>query len=308
MAGPLSGKVALVTGASRHIGKGIAIELGAAGATVWISARKLGQSAGDVGSLRATAAAIADLGGDAICVQCDAGDDQQVASLFEQIEARSGGLDILVNNASPDFSHMVGKRFWEIPFDEMTACLWIGPRSQFVASVHAARLMMPAGRGLIVTISSHGGNEYVLSLPYGAGKAAMEKITHDAGLELREHGVAVVSLWPGFVTEREVAPVAEAVLEVAADQTLGSLTSQYGESPRFSGRAVVGLATDPDVMRWTASALTTRRAALEYGFTDIDGHQPPQEMRISRHIDPATQPALLAMLEPFPPSSTRSFE
>jgi hypothetical protein len=84
--------------------------------------------------------------------------------------------------------------------------------------------------------------------------------------------------------------------------------AEHGETPRFSGRAVVALASDPDVMRWTASAITTRRAALEYGFTDVDGHQPPQEMRIGRHLGPDAVPALLTMLEPFPPSHTRSFE
>jgi NAD(P)-dependent dehydrogenase (short-subunit alcohol dehydrogenase family) len=304
---PLEGKVALVTGSSRHIGKGIAVELGAAGAQVWISARKLGDSADDVGTLRATAAAIEAQGGEAVPVQCDSGDDEAVAALFAQIAERAGRLDVLVNNASPDFASMVGKRFWDIPTEQMTACLWVGPRSNFVASAHAARMMIPAGQGLIVNVSSHGSKEYMLSLPYGAGKAAMEKITHDSGLELREHGVAVVSLWPGFVTEREVAPTAPQVTS-AVDRRLAEMTAHFGESPRFCGRAVVALATDPDVMRWTAAAITTRRAAAEYGFTDVDGHQPPQEMRINRHLPADQLPPLLTLLEPFEPSEVHSYE
>jgi dehydrogenase/reductase SDR family protein 1 len=307
MSRALAGQVALVTGASKHIGKGIALELGAAGATVWITARTLGASDDEVGSLRATAVAIGELGGEAVPVRCDHADDAAVADLFVRIAERSGRLDVLVNNASPDFSAMVGKRFWEIPVEAMTACLNVGPRSNFVASGHAARLMLPAGRGLIVNVSSHGSREYMLSVPYGAGKAAMEKITHDAGLELREHGVAVVSLWPGFVTEREIQPEAESVVR-AADAAFAKVAADYGESPRFSGRAVVALASDPDVMRWTASALTTRRIGREYGFVDVDGRAPPAEMRVNRHLAEAELPGLFKILEPFPPLEMTAYE
>ncbi len=301
----LSGRVALVTGASKHIGRGIALELGAVGATVWLSARTLGESADEVGSLRATAAAIEAGGGTAIPVRCDQADEVQVAGLFGQIAATSGRLDVLVNNASPDFSSMVGKRFWELPAAAMSACLMVGPYSNFLTSGHAARMMLTRGTGLIVNVSSHGSHEYVLSLTYGAGKAAIEKMSHDAGLELREHGVAVVSLWPGFVTQRET-PNQVAVPSV--DTAFESIANRFGESPRFCGRAVVALAGDPDVLRWTASALTTRRIAQEYGFSDIDGTQPPTEMRVNRHLDEAELPMLFKILEPFGPTGYTVYE
>jgi dehydrogenase/reductase SDR family member 1 len=301
----LTGQVALVTGASKHIGRGIALELGAAGATVWLSARTLGETDHEVGSLRATAADIEAAGGTAFPVRCDQADEDQVAALFAEIAERSGRLDILVNNASPDFSSMVGKRFWELPPAAMTTCLMVGPYSTFLTSAHAARMMLAQGSGLIVNVSSHGSHEYVLSLPYGAGKAAIEKMSHDAGFELREHGVAVVSLWPGFVTQRETP---NEVAVPSADATFESIANRFGETPRFCGRAVVALAGDPEVLRWTASALTTRRVAREYGFTDIDGTEPPTEMRVNRHLDEAELPMLFKILEPFGPTGTKAHE
>jgi NAD(P)-dependent dehydrogenase (short-subunit alcohol dehydrogenase family) len=305
MSGELSGKVALVTGASKHIGRGIALELGAAGATVWVAARTLGESDDEPGTLRSAAAEITASGGEGIAVQCDAGDDEALASVFAQIAERSGRLDVLVNNASPDFSSMVGKRFWDLPADDMTVCLDIGPRSAFVASQHAARMMIPQGSGLIVTVSSHGSREYILSVPYGAGKAAMDKLTHDTGLELQEHGVAVVSIWPGYVTEREPA---SATISAAVDRRFIEMALEHGETPRFSGRAVVALATDPGVMRWTANSVTTRRLAAEYGFTDVDGHQPPREMRVSRGTPSDDLPMLFRILSPWGDVIATAFE
>ena len=177
MGGLLSGRVALVTGASKNIGKGMALEVGAAGATVYLTARTLEDTSGALGSLERTAAEINAAGGDAVPVQCDHGDDAAVARVFEQIAQRHGRLDLVVNVASPDFSAMVGRPFWELDLDDMTRCLDIGPRSNYVTTVFAARMMIPERAGVVINISSHGANEYLLSVPYGVGKAAIDKVT-----------------------------------------------------------------------------------------------------------------------------------
>jgi dehydrogenase/reductase SDR family protein 1 len=294
--GPLDGLTALVTGASRGIGRGIAVELGACGATVHVTARTVDGPDG----LAATAAQIEELGGSAAIHACDHRDDGEVERVFSEITRVHGALDILVNNASPDFTAMVGSSFWEIAPSFIDACLALGPRSNFVATSLAARQMVPRRRGLIVNISSHGAQDYVLSVPYGAAKAAIDKLTADTALELRSHGVAVVSLWPGLVkTERIMAlatPRADGGAEVAG------LDLAIGESPRFPGRAVVALATDPDVLDRTGRAFTASRLAREYGFTDEDGSLPPEVRNLATHLGGQDQvPDYWRLVEPFDP-------
>jgi len=274
MGGTLSGRVALVTGASKNIGKGIALEIGAAGAVVYLTARTLDDTPGALGSLRRTAAEIDAGGGQSIPLQCDHTNDGEVARVFEEITARHGRLDLVVNVASPDFSSMVGKPFWELPFDEISRCLEIGPRSNYVTTALAAPIMIAQRGGLVVNISSHGSGAYLLSVPYGAGKAAIDKITRDTASELRGHGVAVVSLWPGLVLTEGLLSHAE----VAPDgtRTLHGLDIGFGETPKFNGRAVVALASDPEIMKRSGGSFWSSRLAREYGFTEDDGHLPPE--------------------------------
>ncbi len=294
--GPLTGKVAVVAGGSRNIGRGIAVELARAGAEVWITGRTEGESEQDLGTLRGTTAQIASLGGAARWVRCDHRDDAEVKRAFDQILEGSGRVDILVNNASPDFSPMVGKPFWEVPPDAVAACLEIGPKSDLVAMCQVVPSMLNSGGGLIVNISSHGSHEYVLSVPYGAGKAAIDKITHDTALELRDHGVCVVSLWPGYVTGREAG---EGMEFLADDPVFMEATRRIGESPSFPGRAVVALASANDMMRWSGCAVTTRRLGDEYGFVDADGSRPQRDMRFQTTLSEEEIPALFRILEPF---------
>ncbi|MFN8027655.1 MAG: SDR family NAD(P)-dependent oxidoreductase [Acidimicrobiia bacterium] len=240
----LTGKVALVTGASKGIGKGIALELGYSGATVYVTARTVEQTEETPGLLQ-TAREIDEAGGKGIPVQCDHGDDAQVEALFERIGKEHGALDILVNNASPDFSSMVGVPFWEIPFSNLDACLDIGPRSAYVATTFAVRQMLPRNEGLIVNISSHGSVDYILSSPYCIGKAGIDKFTRDAALELAGTNITVVSLWPGLVLTERIMSQAT-VLEDGRLDMFG-LDLSMGETPRFPGRSVAALATDPKV-------------------------------------------------------------
>jgi dehydrogenase/reductase SDR family member 1 len=265
MTGRLDGRVALVTGSSKNIGKGMVIEVGAAGAVTYLTARTRPDEA---------AAEIEARGGTAIPIACDHGDDAQVEAVFERIREEQGRLDLLVNVASPDFSEMVGVPFWEIPFHHMSRCLEIGPRSDYVATALAARLMVPQGSGVVINISSHGADSYLLSIPYGVGKAAIDRVTRDTAMELRPHGVAVVSLWPGLVlTERLLAG---AVVGDDGKPQLHGLDISFGETPKFNGKAVVELAADPDILERTGGSFFTATLAREYGFTEDDGSLPPE--------------------------------
>jgi NAD(P)-dependent dehydrogenase (short-subunit alcohol dehydrogenase family) len=265
----LAGAVAIVTGASRGIGKGCALELGAAGATVYVTGRTVEAGRHPLaGTVGATADEVTKLGGQGIAVACDHREDAQVARLFERVASEQlGRLDVLVNNAFLIPKELTsGKPFWECPVSNWDDMVGVGTRSAYVASWHAARLMVPRGRGLIANISSSGAREYAWHVAYGVGKCALDRFSADAAHELVKHGVTVVSLWPGLVlTER---------LEGAAKAGIPGLDFSRAESPRFTGRAVVALAADPDARRWSGRALAARELADVYAFADIDGRLP----------------------------------
>jgi NAD(P)-dependent dehydrogenase (short-subunit alcohol dehydrogenase family) len=153
MGGSLDGRVALVTGASKNIGKGMAIEVAAAGALTYVTARSLADVPGQLASLERTVAEIEARGGKAIPLACDHTDDAQVEAVFRRIAEEQGRLDLLVNVASPDFSDMVGVSFWDLPFESMSRCLDVGPRSNFVTTALAARIMVPQRSGVVINIS-----------------------------------------------------------------------------------------------------------------------------------------------------------
>ncbi len=278
----LDGKVAIVTGASRGIGKGIALELGVAGATVYATARSTTEADHPLpGTVGATAQEIdaigADSGGRGIAVALDHRDDAAVEALFDRVLAEHGHLDLLVNNAFIVTDQLTsGLPFWEADLSNWDDMIDVGTRSAYVATVFAARTMVKANAGLIVNVSSSGAEEYAWQVAYGVGKCALDRITADTAYELAQHGaadVAVVSVWPGFVrTER---------IDVGAAMGLlpDSLDLSTSESPRFMGRAVVALATDAKVSRWSGKAVSARDLADEYGFTDVDGNLPAGPLR-----------------------------
>jgi len=275
VSGELDGKVAIVTGASRGIGKGIALELGAAGATVYATARSTTEADHPLpGTIGATAHEVDELGGTGIAVALDHRDDAAVEALFDRVLAEHGHLDVLVNNAFIVTDQLTsGLPFWEADVSNWDDMIDVGTRSAYVASVFAARAMVEANAGLIVNVSSSGAEEYAWQVAYGVGKCALARITADTAHELAAHGVSVVSVWPGFVrTER---------IDVGAAMGLlpDSLDLSTSESPRFMGRAVVALATDDDVARWSGTAVSARDLADEYGFTDVDGNLPAGPLR-----------------------------
>ena len=246
-------QVALVTGASRGVGRGVALGLAHAGATVFATGRSIAHTALDP---RITA------------ITCDHTDDVAVAEVFRQIDEQAGRLDILVNVAWGGYERMVedGRFTWAAPFWEQPAWRWdammtTGVRAAFVASQHAARMMIRARRGLIVHISSWAARKHICSTLYGISKAATDKMAADMAHELSPHGVTVVSLYPGLVRT-------EAVLAA------GVFDLSNSESPEFIGRTVAALATDPGVARWSGSVVVAAALAADYGFTDIDGRRP----------------------------------
>ena len=265
---PLRGQVAVVTGASRGIGKGIALELGVAGATVYVTGRTVNDEGKALpGTVGATAKEVTELGGTGIAAQCDHGEDSQVKALFERVRDEQGRLDILVNNAFtlPDEPTFEGS-FWEHDVGLWDTMIHVGCRGHYVASHAAVPIMIERGSGLIVNISSFAGAAYIFSVPYGVGKAAVDRMARDMSVELRPHGITAVSLWPGVVRTEYVVQA-----HAAGDVPFAI---KDGESPRFTGRAVVALASDPKLLEKTGRVTPVVDLAAEYGFTDVDGRSP----------------------------------
>jgi NAD(P)-dependent dehydrogenase (short-subunit alcohol dehydrogenase family) len=269
---PLAGKVALVTGASRGIGKGIALVLAEQGATVYITGRTVNE--GDYylpGTVGGTAAECDERGhgsgGSGVPVACDHGDDAAVAALFERIASEQGRLDILVNNAftlSDDL--LESKGFWEKPLSNLE--MWdVGVKSNYVAAWHAAKIMAPQGSGLIVAISGFAAVTYTYGVIFGTSKSAVDRMARDMAIELEPHGVASLTLWQGLtLTEK-----ARDNLAKMGDRMTTSITSMHGSTVEHPGRVIAALAADPDIMKRSGGEYVTAELAQEYGVTDVDG-------------------------------------
>ncbi len=268
----LQGKVALVTGASRGIGKGIALSLGEAGATVYITGRtvKEGKSASCLGgTIHQTVEEVRQLGGKCIAIQCDHRIDSQVKAVFKQINADNNKLNILVNNVWGGYEHYTDgtefwneKEFWTLPTSRWDSMFQSGVRAHYVTSVFAAPLLIKQDNSLIVNLSFFVAQRNDKGVAYGVAKAASDRMVACMAQELREHNVAAVSLYPGLVRTESVMKAAE------------HLDLSNSESPQFIGRAVVALASDAYLMNKTGRVLISAELAQDYGFTDIDGKQP----------------------------------
>ena len=271
----LSNKIAVVTGASRGVGRGIALGLGEAGATVIITGRttKEGESAGDrdlAGSIYRTAEEVRALGGVCVPFRCDHRDDAEVEAVFTRVLSEHGRIDVLVNNVWGGYEAMVdeaGEFNWENPFWLQPMWRWdamfgAGVRASYFASRLAAPNMVERRAGLIVNISFWAAQKYLANVAYGVSKAATDRMTADMAHELRPFDVAVVSLYPGLVRT-------EAVMRAAEFFDLSN-----SESPQFVGRAVAALAADPDILEKTGQVLVAASVAREYGVRDVDGKSP----------------------------------
>jgi NAD(P)-dependent dehydrogenase (short-subunit alcohol dehydrogenase family) len=267
--GSLSGKVAVVTGASRGIGKGIAMALGAEGATVYVTGRTVTPGSFPLpGTVGETAAEVNRRGGHGIAVKVDHANDAEVAALFDQVRQDHGQLDLLVNNAfslPEDLTQPLS--FWEKPLSNWDM-VDVGVRSNFVAAWHAAKIMVPKKSGLIIAISGYVGVTYTYGVVFGTCKSAVDRMARDMAVELQPHNVASLSLWQGLTfTER-------AYRNLERDPAMKKLTvtnPAIGCTPEHPGRVIAALAVDPDVMKRSGGTFITAEVAQDYGITDTDG-------------------------------------
>lgn len=255
--------VAVVTGATRGLGRGIARALASKGHTVCVTGR-------DAAELASVGKEIADAGGTPLTIVCDHSDDEQVKEAFARVKSDLGRLDILVNNVAavhPVELVTLGG-FWEKPL-KLVDMIEIGLRSAYVASWHAAPLLVEARKGLIASISFYGAVSYFHGAAYGATKAGTDKMTADMAEDLAQYGVAAISLWPGFI-------LSDALRSLPPEQISDQLREELPrfETPEFTGLLIDALYHDPALLEMNGKALIGAELAERYGISDTDGKKP----------------------------------
>ncbi|WP_323753296.1 SDR family NAD(P)-dependent oxidoreductase [Marinobacter sp.] len=266
--------VAVVTGASRGVGRGIAIALGGAGMTVYVTGRSATKSNAQLrgqtlsGTLEETAEAITQAGGKGIAVGCDHANDEQVRQLFARVEREHGQLDLLVNNAAFLHENLIDPGpFWNKPLD-MVEMLNVGLRSSYIASYFAAPLLLKAPRALIAFTSSFGADCYMHGPAYGAQKAGIDKMAFDMAADFSDTNVSTASLWLGPQRTERSAIAAEARADTY------EAVMAHAETPEFNGRVILAMLGDPELPELSGHTLITAELAEKYGITDQDNHQP----------------------------------
>jgi len=281
--------IALVTGASRGAGRGIAVALGRHGCTVYVTGRSV--RSGDhalPGTIHETARAVTEAGGRGVAVACDHGDDEQVAALFERILAEEGRLDILVNNAAAIHDELTEPgEFWEKPL-KLAGLIDVGLRSGYVAGWHAAGIMAGQDHGLIVFTSASGAAHYALGPAYGAHKAGMDKMAFDMAQDFRHAGrnVAVLSVWMGALLTDRLKAV------IASDPVRFGHVEGHCETPEFTGEVIWRLYRDPDLADLSGTTLVGAGIARKYGLTD-GGRVPPTAAELHGVEPPVFYPAVI---------------
>lgn len=265
--------VAIVTGASRGAGKGIAVSLGSHGCVVYVTGRSEKEGDGEVpGTIYATAKEVTEAGGQGIAVRCDHSDDDQVKALIERVMAEQGRIDILVNNACWQGNVMNAPgQFWEKSL-EVATMIDVGARSGFVSTWYAAPHMVKQDKGLVIFTSSPGSMHYCMGPSYGAHKAAVDKMAFDMGVDFADAGanVASVSVWMGSLTTERLMGMMEQMpaLKAGLEGTL--------ESAGYTGHLAWAMYNDPDMFaKFNGKTVIGAEVGKEYGITDIDGKYPP---------------------------------
>lgn len=282
----LSGRVAVVTGASRGVGRGVAEVLGECGATVYVAARSTREAGGGdpERTIEAVAAAVGRGGGAGVPVRCDFGVDAEVERLFAQVEAEQGRLDLLVNNVigwgdepaaaavADDLERMVAP-MWERPVENWDGNFHVGLRSHFLACRFGIPVMLGAGRGLVVFTGERPNADPNPDLSIDVRAHATARFAFTLGRQLARYGLAAIAVYPGF-------PRIEAIVENwerGHPYFAGWTHEQFlarTESPHYAGRAIAMLAADADVMRRSGEVVGAHELARAYDFTDVDGRQP----------------------------------
>jgi NAD(P)-dependent dehydrogenase (short-subunit alcohol dehydrogenase family) len=269
----MDGRVVVVTGASRGIGKGIALALAEQGATVYVTGRTVTPGVDPLpGTIGETASECDRRGGKGIAVAVDHSDDGQVSELFAQVKQEQGRLDALVNNAFALPDDLTDPApFWDKPLSNWEM-MDVGVRSNFVAAWHAAKIMAPQRSGLMVAISGYTGVSYTYGVLFGTAKSAADRMSRDMAVELKPYGVTSISLWQGLTfTERAQRNLA--VVDGLRGQA--ATLPENGCSPEYPGRVIAALATDPDLLERTGGTFITAELGDEYGITDVDGRSIP---------------------------------
>ena len=285
---PLKGKIAVVAGASRGAGRGIALALGEAGATVYAVGRTARggpkPADGAPGTVEDTAEEVTARGGVGIPARADCTAEDDVAVLFERVRHEQGRLDVLANavwgaadgvTSTDDLMASWQRPFWEQPLRQWRDMMTAGPYAYYLTSWHAVRMMAAAGRGLIVGVTDfyvegakaddHGGQ-----LLWELSHYAINRLMQGMGHEARSRGVAVVTLMPGFMRTERV------LTAMKTEEMRKMFGFDQSESPEYLGRAVAALAADADVMRKTGKVHFVADLAREYGFNDVDGRRVPR--------------------------------
>jgi NAD(P)-dependent dehydrogenase (short-subunit alcohol dehydrogenase family) len=262
--------VAIVTGASRGAGQGIAIALGQHGCTVYVTGRS--ERPGDAalaGTIYETAEAVTAAGGRGIAVRVDHADDGQVKALFAQVEREQGRIDILVNNAAAIYDELTAPgNFWEKPL-KLSDIIDVGIRSSYVASYYAAPLMVRQKRGLVIFTSGSGAAHYVYGPAYGAHKAGQDKMAADMAVDFKGTGVSALSIWMGALLTERLKQL------IASDPVKYAYLADVVETPEFTGHVIWALYNDPALAGFSGQTVIGAEMAVRYGLADVDGRQPP---------------------------------
>ena len=277
----LKGRIAIVTGSSRGAGRGIALVLGEEGATVYVTGRSVRRTLTTNvprTTIEDTAEQVSARGGWGIPVRCDHTVDEQVEALFKRVQREQGRLDLLVNNVWGGYEdygsdEAFDAAFWEQPLWRWDRMFQAGVRAHFTASRLAAPVMIQQGHGLIINTTFWDRGKCLSNLPYDLAKTAVNRLAYVMALELRQHNIAAVALTPGWMRTEAVLlnyPIGPDDVDVQEYEGLEKTESVY-----YIGRAVAALATDPTIMEKSGRILTVGDLAREYGFSDIDGRQPP---------------------------------
>jgi NAD(P)-dependent dehydrogenase (short-subunit alcohol dehydrogenase family) len=297
VASSLEGRVALVAGATRGAGRGIAVQLGAAGATVYVTGRTSRSERSEMNrpeTIEETAALVDAAGGRGIAVQVDHLVPEQVRALVGRIEREQGRLHVLVNDIWGATTMEWSKTVWESSLEIGLRTLRLGVDTHAITSHFALPLLIRTPGGLVVEVTDgtdeYNAAHYRVSFFYDLAKAAVSRMAFALAHELRPHGATAVSLTPGWLRSEAMLDAYGVSESNWRDATARSPHFAISESPAFVGRAVVALARDPDVARWNGSSLSSGQLAKVYGFTDLDGSR-PDAWRYLSEVQDAGKPA-----------------